>query len=279
MMKDKIKVALILCGILLLGLIVGYVWAVNTGKVLDNKKVAFRVELKKEDVDYDMKAMLSYLKCRYEKDGFKVADFAYAGDLYPKRLDNAGINVFVRGLAISLDKRINEDAYNIYLTSKFVGGHIEEFRNFDEYMTVQKGLMEAGKSAGLEMTYLEQGVCDIKKIDRNKATNIVYIFERNSAELSGVVSNFSNLEKYNAIEFAKLSEEEKEEVFKRAKVVIYIVENDFIMDGHYLGFAIYDVLSYGVPVITNRQSSVYGVDGLYYFYNKEDLKNLVDRFN
>ena len=71
----------------------------------------------------------------------------------------------------------------------------------------------------------------------------------------------------------------EKEVFKRAKVVVYVVDNDLISDVHYLGFAIHDILSYGVPVITNRQSYVYNVDNLYYFYNKEDLKNLVDRFN
>ena len=239
---NKFMKIVCLCFALLLGLVIGYHVAIKNGRVMDEKKVAFRVELSKDDIDYDLSAMLSYLKCKYEKDGFKVDEFSYVGDLYPKRLNNAGINVFVRGYSILLDKRINKDAYNIYLVSRFIGGHLEEFRNFDEYMTIQKGLADAGKANGVDMTYLEQGACNNKVLDRSSAKDIVYIFEKDDEAIRSALASFVNVKAYNTFDFAKLSKSDKENVFKNAKMVIYGVNHELIGDEHYLGFAIYDIL-------------------------------------
>lgn len=274
---NKFMKIVCLCFALLLGVVIGYFVAIKNGRVMDEKKVAFRVELAQNDIDYDLSAMLSYLKCKYEKNGFKVDEFSYLGDLYPKRLNNAGINVFVRGYSILFDKRINKKAHNIYLVSRFIGGHLEEFRNFDEYMTIQKSLANAGKAKGVDMTYLEQGACNNKVLDRRNAKDIVYIFEKNEEAIRTALTSFANVKAYNTFDFAKLSKTEKENVFKNAKMVVYGVNQELISDGDYLGFAIYDILSYGVPVITNRVNLRKNIKNLYYFVLVDDLISLINR--
>ena len=64
---NKFMKIVCLCFALLLGVVIGYHVAIKNGRVMDEKKVAFRVELSKDDIDYDLSAMLSYLKCKYEK--------------------------------------------------------------------------------------------------------------------------------------------------------------------------------------------------------------------
>ena len=135
----------IFCGIFYF---LGSIWAQNEKLVLDEKKVALRVEMRKEELNFNQYSMLKFLEEKYESNGYKVYEPAYYGDLYPLRLRDAGVNIFIRGKFISLDKRYIDEAYNIYLVDSYVDGKIVEFRNFDEYWATRKELVESANSLG-----------------------------------------------------------------------------------------------------------------------------------
>ena len=116
--------------------------AIISNKKVDKKAVAFRVEVPKKFVDYEILSMINFTADLFEKNGFRVKDIVYGGDLYSKKLDNTYINVFVRGYAQGLDKRISDDRIDIYLAHKFNTIYLEEFRNYDYYLSVYSNFAE-----------------------------------------------------------------------------------------------------------------------------------------
>lgn len=261
------------CLVSFLGVYGGEYVAKKSGRAFDEKGVAFRVGMRERYVDYDLSSLLKYMQCKYEEEGYDFRGISYSGDLYPQRLNNAGVNVFVRGYQISLDKRYVEKAHNVYFVHKFTGGHIEEFRNFDEYVSTQKDLVNAAKYSGIDVKYFETGACKREKLAWNKnARDVVYIYEQNH----GVVENLGlqniYVKKFSSLEFEKLSEEKKAEVLYGAKVVIYDCDEYSLSIDEYMPFAVFNLLSYGRPVITNWRKRVKkDIDGLDMFINFEDL--------
>lgn len=268
-------------GVMVAGFYLGEFGAKKSGRIIDEKVVAFRVEEPKEFVDYDMGSLLEYLKCKYEKDGYKVKEFAYLGDLYPDRLNNAGVNVFARGQQISYDKRYIDEAYNVYLVHRFVGGHLEEFRNFDGYMSSQIDLVAAAREKDLNMEHLEAGACEREKLPFNKeAKDVIYIYE---AVRPGIIEHFGykgiEVKSFSSMKFNNLSLEEKEKILTDAKVVIYDCDMVSLSIAKYLPFAVHNLLSFGRPVLTNwRRDIKRDLKGLEFFINFDDLANKINKY-
>ena len=249
--KKYIFMVMFLLFAIILGYISGVCLAKKTGRALDDKVVAFRVGVRKDYVDYDLLSMLNYMKCKYEKEGYEVKEYAYEGDLYPTRLDNAGINLFIRGDFVSYDKRVYEKAHNIYFVQRFAGGYIEEFRNFDEYLSIQKNLINGAKQKGVNVGYLESGSCEKENLDFTDAKNIIYIYEIENKYTISRVNEIKNVKVFSTMEFAKLSENERENELRKAKVVVFDRDLIRFTEKDYVPYAVYDLLSYGKKVITN----------------------------
>jgi hypothetical protein len=281
-MINKIKKYIFLVAILVVVVVLGFYLGVklskHNGRTLDDKVVAFRIGIREKLVDYDLKAMLSYLKCKYEKEGYEVREFAYAGDLYPKRLDNAGVNLFVRGDFVPFDKRVNEKAHNIYFVQRFVGGYIEEFRNFDEYLSIQEPLIVAAKANGVEVGYLEGGSCKNKNLATKDAKNIIYIYEEKDASVINRVSKIRNAKIYSTIDFAELEEKEKIAELEKARMVVFDRDLKRLPDKKYVPYAVYELIGYGKKVITNSHNGTKLPDGVMRFSDVNEMIYLMEKY-
>lgn len=276
--KKYIFLVVVLVVVVVLGFCVGLKLSKHSGRTLDEKVVAFRIGIREKLVDYDLKAMLSYLKCKYEKDGYEVKEFAYAGDLYPKRLDNAGVNLFVRGDFVPFDKRVNEKAHNIYFVQRFVGGYIEEFRNYDKYLSIQKTLVEAARANGVEVGYLEGGSCKNQNLATKDAKNIIYIYEEKNMDVIDRVSKIKNAKIFSTIDFAKLKEKEKIAELEKASVVVFDRDLQRFPDKKYVPYAVYELLSYGKKVITNSHNGTKLPDGVMRFSDVNEMIYLMEKY-
>lgn len=239
----------------LLGFFGGKYAKERIGSKYDEDKVAIRVELVLNDIDYDLQAALDMLKCKYEKEG-KDVYFSYAGDLYPSRLDDAKINVFARGYAPGLDKRIANDTHNVYFVHRFVQGYVEEFRNFDQYIATNKDFVSAGNSIGLEMDYLEPIACEHEKLDNKNASKVLYIYEDYNKDVLASIKKIGGVKVYDSISYNKLSKDEKIKELLEAKVVVFDGRHNDYVRGNKVAYAVYDILSYGKNVITNWNDEV-----------------------
>ena len=277
MNKQRLKIVFAFLVIAISSYFVGDWLAIKSGRKIDHKKVAFRVEYLKEDVDFSIKSMLKQLQRKYEKDGFDVG-YSYLGNLYPKELDNAGINFFVRSYFVSFDKRIYDKAYDIYLVPYIYINYIEEFRNYDAYMSPQKMFTKTCNDLGINMEYLEKEVFYNKKLDRKKAKDIVYVYEKRREDILNYINSIGGSKTYTSVELAKLSDSELEEVLTNAKVVVYDSNRDVVYDDDYIPFGVYNILGYGVEVILDKGKVSPEIKGLRYFESKEDLMHKLGVF-
>lgn len=277
MNKQKLKIVLGLVVIAFLSYMLGDFLAIKNGRKIDDKKVVFRVEYREDDVDFSLKSMFKQMQRKYEKDGFEVK-YSYFGNLYPKELDNAGVNIFVRSYMINYDKRVFEEAYNIYLVPYIYTLYKEEFRNFDAYMSPQKMFTEASIDNGIDMTYIKKEEFDNKKLNRRHAKDIVYVYEKRRDDILNYMQNVVNAKIYSSTELAKLSDGELEDVLSMAKVVVFDSNRDIVYDDDYVPFGVYNILGYGVDVILDKGNVSPEIKGLSYFASKEELMHKLGIF-
>lgn len=277
MNKQKLKIVLGLVVIAFLSYMLGDFLAIKNGRKIDDKKVVFRVEYREDDVDFSLKSMFKQMQRKYEKDGFEVK-YSYFGNLYPKELDNAGVNIFVRSYMINYDKRVFEEAYNIYLVPYIYTLYKEEFRNFDAYMSPQKMFTEASIDNGIDMTYIKKEEFDNKKLNRRHAKDVVYVYEKRRDDILNYMQNVVNAKIYSSTELAKLSDGELEDVLSMAKVVVFDSNRDIVYDDDYVPFGVYNILGYGVDVILDKGNVSPEIKGLSYFASKEELMHKLGIF-
>ncbi len=277
MNKQKLKIVLGLVVIAFLSYMLGDFLAIKSGRKIDDKKVVFRVEYREEDVDFSLKSMFKQMQRKYEKDGFEVK-YSYFGNLYPKELDNAGVNIFVRSYMINYDKRVFEKAHNIYLVPYIYILYKEEFRNFDAYMSPQKLFTEASIKNGIDMTYIKKEEFNNKKLNRRHAKDIVYVYEQRRDDILEYMQNVVGAKIYTSTELAKLSDGELENVLSMARVVVFDSNRDIVYDDDYVPFGVYNILGYGVNVILDKGKVSPEIKGLSYFASKEDLMHKLGIF-
>ena len=93
----KLKKIILIVVVMALAFVLGDKLAIHTGKKVDKKAVAFRVEVPRKFVDYEMLSMINFVADLFEKKGFSVKGVVYGGNMYSKEIDNAYVNIFVRG--------------------------------------------------------------------------------------------------------------------------------------------------------------------------------------
>lgn len=234
----------------------GYVTADGMGLKTDSRLVAFRIGNQRDVIDYDMLAAIRFLEYKFRQEGYKIAGYAYAGDMYPKELDAAGVNVFVRGFPNFYDLRMNPNSRNIYYMHRFAQFYAEELRNFDYYLSSQKKVLDA-VDGRVRVDLLPGGFVPHERlIPGTYAYDVLYIYEFYNPVYDAFIRRYNNPKTYSGARFAALSDEEREEELKKAKLVVYemgpVGEDDEI----YVPYAAYDIISYGRPLLTNRKPNL-----------------------
>ncbi len=251
-MSKLIKIILFVI-VMALAFIVGDRLAIVSNKKVDKKAVSFRVEVPKKFVDYEMLSMINFAAYLFEKNGFRVKDVVYGGDLYSKKIDNTYVNVFVRGYAQGIDKRISDDRIDIYLVHKFNSIYLEEFRNYDYYLSVNSELADAiGFVNSGKVSLLPIGGVKRELLKPNYEYDVLYIYEKYDEAIKRVLDEFGKYKIYDGFDFGKLSQKERESELSKAKIVLYVSNFEEGKGKRYIPFAVYDIISYGRPVMTNN---------------------------
>ena len=241
------------------------------------KHVVFRVSTPREELDYDFMAALAYLKKRFEENGYRVWGTAYAGRLYPKLFDRAGINVYVRGFEPFYDLRTNEKALNVFYIQRMETIYREELQRYDYYLSSQKGLQNALKDT-LKIDFLEGGAVKHEALKPSYLADVLYIYEYKNSEYEAFLQSL-DAKVYSGRTFAGLSEEMKKKELSSARLVVYEMGENGVDDKDYVPYAVYDVMSYGRPVLTNFKEPLERLfyHNVHWFDSKDDMAAMTMR--
>lgn len=252
MSRNKILFGLLLCVMFIVGISGGY-WVRQQGGVV------LRVGQNQNEIDYDLHSALQFLTYRLEQAGKKVAGVSYNGDLYPEKFNNAKVNVFVRGYRPFFDLRMGNNAKNIFYVHRTPAFYREEMRNFDGYLTSQKSMFEKTKDE-LSIRFFGGGAVPHDRLEPDYRFDVLYIYEYNNTAFTHLLQTRYNAKLYSGIEFMHLSKAEREKLLAEAKLVVYDVlspESDIgDNDKWYVPYAVYDIISYGRPVLTDYREEL-----------------------
>ena len=243
-----------------------------------SKTVAFRISTNEQFVDYDLKSALNYLQYEFERQGYRVLPWRYQGDFYFNEADNAAINVFVRSFDVIWDARMNKKAFNIYYLHRFVSIYAEEFRNYDYYLSSQKNLLQA-LSFRPDVGYFEGGAVPHDKLSPNYLYDVLYISEHFENDYINYLENQYRVKIFDGLKFGQLSQKEREKELAQARLVVYDVEQSAQDDEDYVPYAVYDILSYGRPLVTNYKKTLaeIGQGNIYMFVRLEDMGDIIQK--
>ena len=236
-----------------------------------SQTAVIRVGNERTMVDYDLQAAVNYLVYRLEQDGYTVVGTAYSGEMYPPKLNFAGLNVFVRGFLPFYDVRLNENGQNWFYLHRSGPFFKEELRHYDLYLFSQKNFYDEVKDK-LAAVYWEGRAVPHKRLEPQYEYDVLYIFEDDKDGFEQMLKNSLKAKTYGAMAFAALSEAERETALKQARVVMYqmMPEKDADYDVFYVPYAVYDIMSYGRPVVTNRRQKLeQNFSGKVWFYDDE----------
>jgi len=233
---------------------IGYAISGLLGNKTDYNSVVLRVSNSKKDVDYDLGAAMRYLEAEFKKAGFKVLGETYTGDLYNKKFDAAGINVYVRGYPPFYDLRMRMPGINIYYLHRFSYFYKEELRNFQYYLSSQKNIWAAMQGT-LDVEILENGFLEHERLEPEKEyeSDVVYIYEYYNEAYGAFLKYYMKALIYSGAAFERLGEERRKKVMKNTKLVVYDAGFSDKDDNNYVPYAVLDIISYGRPLLTNRR--------------------------
>ena len=219
-------------------------------QVVDRKSVAIRVEVPFEYVDYELLSLINFLEYLFEENNYSFKGVTYGGNMYSKDLDDAYINVFVRGYAQGFDKRVSDEKFDVFLVHRLGNLYQEEFRNYDYYLGIYKEVVDVLASLNNgKASVLPLGGAKNKLLKPNYKYDVLYICEFGEKYLNYLTNINPNSKMYNGFDFAKLSQKEREDELKSAKVVLYLA--NFEKDMRYVPYALFDIISYGRPVLVD----------------------------
>lgn len=248
-MKTKI---LLFCCLFALGLGCGAGYRYLT----DNKTVAIRVGQPQRLVDYDLMCSINFISYQLEKKGYNVLGVSYAGDLYPSSLNRAKNNIFIRAFEPFFDVRFQKDKKNTFYVERFVRQYVEEFVGYDSYITSQRSIQQEMAHI-VKMQYLPSGAVPHPLLEPNYRYDVLYIYETPFMEYVDFLKQYiKNAKIYGGATFANLTENERQAELSKAKLVVYIVDMGVRDDLDFVPFAVYDIISYGRPLLTNYTSSL-----------------------
>ena len=200
-------------GLFCLIFVVGLVAGISLSRVYreyeNNHRAVFRISNTQDLIDYDLLSAINYLKYRLENDGYKVYETKYAGNFYFNEADAAKLNIFVRGFKPFMDLRLAEDKTNIFYLHRYTDIYGVEINGFNYYLSSQHSFLQAlnGKFAN---GYFEGGAVKHKKLKPAYAYDVLYIYEYKNTVLENTVQRFHQHKIYSGIEFAALSENERQ---------------------------------------------------------------------
>lgn len=255
-----VRAGVLLFSAMAAGLFLGHETGIFLKVKGDMGTVAVRVGHPKSESDYDFEAAVDFLEYTFKKKGYKVLERAYTGNLYPKRLNGAGINVFVRGFPVFLDLRMRHNGVNLYYLHRFSNFYQEELKNFDVYLSSQKRFINAAaRSRNIKAQFLPGGFVPHEALLRDKNAgyeyDVLYIYEFYNRAFDVYIQRFKKSKVYSGTEFAQFSVEERAKELNKAKVVVYEMGEPGLDDFDYVPYAVYDLISFGRPLVTNRKKA------------------------
>lgn len=275
------KVVMLVAGVIL-GCIVGFFVFLLVQNYDRNNSVAIRVSVSLDKLDYDILAMLNVLEFGLEQEGKSVRGVAYKDDLYPLELDNVGTNVYVRSETVFFDKRFEKDERNVLLMHRFNNIFKEELVGFDDYLVTQKNAVNVDIARNNDTSFLEAGYVRHNILKGKYKLNVLYIYEVINNYFKAFLDSVGKGLSISGCDFAKLSLDERERLLSEAKVVVYELGKYAKDDEDYISFAVYDIISYGRPLITNFKANLrdkFKMDIKTFKDNDELIENTVNLLN
>ena len=259
----------ILC---ILALIIGLWGGVKWRDYKNTKSVVFRISTDKKMMDYDLQAAVNYLQYKLEKQGYTVLPWRYPGNFYHQTGDNAGINIFIRSNEFFYDTRMNSKAFNIYYLHRFLHIYAEEMQGYNYYLSSQKNLHKALPNYP-NIGYFGVGAVPHKKLTPQYQYDVLYISETTNKNYLQYLKENYKYKYYSSLKFGNLTESERKDMLSQARIVIYDMDKSPLDDADYSSYAVYDIISYGRPLITNLSKSLYKTFGtnIYYYQNDENM--------
>ena len=247
-------------------------------KYVIRHQVAIRIGMLPSDVDYDLKCAIDFISYHLEKQGYYVLGESYGGHLYPKSLDEAKINIFVRAFKPFFDLRLASDKKNVFYVQRYTHQYVEEFVGFDKYLTSQMNIKRHMEKE-FDVNFLASGGVPHPLLKPDYQYDVLYIYEfYNDALGTFLRQHIKNVRVYGGAAFAQLSDKEREEVLSRAKLVLYDMAQDGHDDADYVPYAVYDIIGYGRPLMTNFNSVLHQKfgDNIYLYHSFMDWTSKID---
>lgn len=275
-MREFIKKGGVVFGVVLL-ILLGFCAGFELKNYVHTKSVAIRIGASEDYVDYDMQTAINFLGNKLKQDGYFIKGISYGGNMYPEELNDVGVNIFVHGFTPIFDERMDDEALNVVYLHRNTGFYAEEMRNFDIYLSSQKSIL-ASLDETDDRRFLFGGAVEHAALEPQYAYDVLYIYEFSTNEYFQFLQQFKH-KVYSGVAFALLSDEEKRQELARARLVVYISEVSDKDDDNYVPYAVYDIISYGRPVLTAYNHALEKMVGnSVYFYDNEKGKQLMTSF-
>ncbi len=248
---------------------VGVYWGMQKKEL-----VVFRIGVEEKYVDHDLNMALNVLKNKFEKAGYKVGKFTFSGNLYPKELDDAKINVFVRGFLPFYDKRFDKKAVNVFYVHR--SDHLikQEFDKYDYYLSSQKSTLGKFKNKDVIDYFAVDNIDREYVVGKEYDYDVLYIYEYISRGYERFLNTGIRNKIMSGSGLYRMSDDEKKALFSKCRVVLYSKGVYGIDDDEYIPYALYDIMSYGRPIITNYNNKLEELyDGIVMFDGEYDMIN------
>lgn len=256
-------------------ILIGITSGLYVRRYVQSKTVVFRLSSPKSDMDYDLLCAVRFLEYQFQKKGYRVLPWREGGEFYFNQSAPASINVFVRGFSFFYDTRMDDKAVDVYYLHRLTSLYFEELRNYDYYLTSQKGLINALKDRQ-NIGYFGVGAVPHSILESDYKYDVLYIYETPN-EMGEFLRTHYNIKAFNGIKFANLSETERQNELKSARLVFYDMDARWGDDVDYIPYAVFDVISYGRPIMTAFKPELEKIGASYLFRSPEDVPQILDR--
>lgn len=237
-----------------------FILAIAAGKFYQqyrlNHSVAIRIGMPENELDYDLKQSINFISYQIEKQGYNVVGKSYAGNLYPPHLNQAKINIFVRGFTPFYDVRISKDKTNIFYVERPTKLYQEEFVGYDAYW-ISQAILKKKLSSILNTLYIPSNAQPRPLLNLNEEYDILYIYEAYNPQYTQFLKEkYPKHKIYGGTDFGNLPFLEQHQELSKAKLVVYEMLQDSHEDIDFIPFAVYDIIAYGRPCLTNFKPSL-----------------------
>lgn len=240
------------------------------------KNVTFRINLRKQDVDFNMYSAVDYLKQRFVEKGYEV-NVLFGGNLYNPVADKADINVFIRGNSPFLDARINKKAKNLYFVLNPEQMFQVELNNFDKYLVNSHEFSMHLKALHYDNVKLVFGSASHDLLKPSDEYDVLLISDADDTSLAQNLDADYTLKAYTGKDFVKLGSKKAEEELAKARLVIY-EPNPFTFHNN-VPYAVLNIVSYGRPVLTYYAKIIedYFGDDIETFKDIYEMREKIDK--